>query len=251
MNLFTPAKHVIGSFDGIDSNAFSLIGHFRKLARNSKWSAEDIDRVVEEAKKSTHDHLVYVLLTHTNETPSQESPSKAVVVKHVSEERYEELTTQFDALFQEKVIVGFTNTVSPTHFGEICRALGRVQYRLFNDGDKCFVGYGCETCGGQATFLKYNVNDAVKEHFIKFEKAGFFDCESSYMQWFQDLMGLVMEHMQTTPDKPTELDMNTVESEWNHQVCAHCGYRFEKDEINGNGNCDDCQEELDEEEDDE
>lgn len=249
MNLFTPAKHVIGSFDGIDSNAFNLIAHFRKLARQAKWSIEDVDRVIEEAKKSTHEHLVYILMAHMDDAPSEASPTKVVVVDHVSDERYEELAKQFEDLFKEKVIVGFHNEVSPTHFGEICRALGRVQYRLFNDGDQCFVGYGCETCGGEATFLKHNVNEAVTEHFNQFEKAGFYGCDSSYMQWFKDLMGLVMHHMQTTTDRPTEVDMSTVESEWDHDLCAQCGCLFEKNEINGDGHCDDCQEELDEEED--
>ena len=249
MNLFNPAKHVIGSFEGIDGNAFSLCGHFRTLAKKAKWPQEDIERVIEEAKKSTYDNLIFVLLSHTKEIPDESTPTVALITETVSDERYDELAKRFEVLFQEKVITGFTNTVSPTHFGEICRALNRVQYRLFNDGDQCFVGYGCETCGGEATFLKHNVSEAVTAHFKQFEKAGYFGCDSSYMQWFKDLMGLVMHHMETTSDKPAELDMSTVESEWEHELCGRCGGYFEKSEINGDGHCDDCQEELDEEDD--
>lgn len=248
-NLFTPHQFVIGSLDGIDSNAFSLIAHFRKLAKEAKWSGADVDRVVEQAKTGTHDHLIFTLMMHMQDAPTEKAVQKVVVVDHVSEEQYKELNEQFTALFNEKVIVGFDNIVSPTHFGEICRALGRVQYRLMNDGDHCFVGYGCETCGGEATFLKHHVNETVTAHFNQFEKSHSFGCDSSYTQWFYDLMGLVMHHMQTATDKPTEVDMSTIESEWDNHLCQQCGCYFPNDEINGEGHCDDCQEELDEEED--
>lgn len=250
-NLFTPHQFVIGSLDGIDSNAFSLIAHFRKLAKEAKWSGADVDRVVEQAKSGTHDHLIFTLMTHMQDAPLEKTAPITVVADRVSKEQYEALSKQFTEIFNEKVIVGFDNTVSPTHFGEICRALGRVQYRLMNDGDHCFFGYGCETCGGEATFLKHNVNEAVTAHFNQFEKTGLFDCESSYMQWFYDLMGLVMHHLQTATDKPTEINATTVESEWDNHLCQHCSCYFPNDEINGDGHCDDCQEELDEEDEDE
>lgn len=250
-NLFTPNQFVIGNFDGIDSNAFSLIAHFRKLAKDAKWSGADVDRVVEQATSGTHDQLVLTLMTHMEDAPLEKTAPITIVTDHVSEEQYEALSKQFTEIFNEKVIVGFDNTVSPTHFGEICRALGRVQYRLMNDGDQCFVGYGCETCGGEATFLKHHVNEAVTAHFNQFEKSGSFGCDSSYMQWFYDLMGLVMHHLQTATDKPTEINATTVESEWDNHLCQHCSCYFPNDEINGDGHCDDCQDELDEEDEDE
>jgi len=38
--------------------------------------------------------------------------------------------------------------------GEIIRAVDRIWYRWFNDGDKINVGYGRETCNGTARFLE-------------------------------------------------------------------------------------------------
>ena len=38
--------------------------------------------------------------------------------------------------------------------GEIIRAVDRIWYRWYNDGDKINVGYGKETCNGTARFLE-------------------------------------------------------------------------------------------------
>lgn len=37
--------------------------------------------------------------------------------------------------------------------GEVIRAINKVVYRYYNDGDKFFEGYGCETAGPAITFL--------------------------------------------------------------------------------------------------
>ena len=37
--------------------------------------------------------------------------------------------------------------------GEIIRAINRLGYRWWNDGDKFFVGYGVETCGSDALLI--------------------------------------------------------------------------------------------------
>ena len=38
--------------------------------------------------------------------------------------------------------------------GEIIRAVDRLWYRWYNDGDKINVGYGKETCNGSARYLE-------------------------------------------------------------------------------------------------
>ena len=38
--------------------------------------------------------------------------------------------------------------------GEIIRAVDRIWYRWYNDGDKINVGYGKETCNGTARYLE-------------------------------------------------------------------------------------------------
>ena len=46
--------------------------------------------------------------------------------------------------------------------GEIVRAMERILYRYFNDGDRFFSGYGLETCGGSAEFLADNTDNAIR-----------------------------------------------------------------------------------------
>ena len=50
--------------DGIDGNAFALMGAFRKQARREGWSPEEIDAVIEECMKGDYDNLLQVLMEH-------------------------------------------------------------------------------------------------------------------------------------------------------------------------------------------
>lgn len=44
-----------------------------------------------------------------------------------------------------------------TREGELLRALLKLRYRWYNDGDVFFVGYGCQTCGPAATYLRQSL----------------------------------------------------------------------------------------------
>lgn len=63
------------------------------------------------------------------------------------------MTKNIDALnelFDELVPpYGKANTLA----GEVVRALSRIAYRYYNDGDRIAVDYGCETCTPAARFL--------------------------------------------------------------------------------------------------
>lgn len=47
--------------------------------------------------------------------------------------------------------------------GELVRATMRILYRDYNDGDKFFMGYGLETCGGSAQYLMDMGMSSIKE----------------------------------------------------------------------------------------
>lgn len=53
-----PNKKVKGTLIGVDSNAFSVMGHFSKLARRQGWTKEQIDVVLDEAKSGDYDNLL-------------------------------------------------------------------------------------------------------------------------------------------------------------------------------------------------
>ena len=68
---------------------------------------------------------------------------------------------KLNELFRELVPnVGKADTLA----GEIIRAISRIGYRWYNDGDMINKDYGKETCNAAARFLMYNTNDTIREH---------------------------------------------------------------------------------------
>lgn len=66
---------------------------------------------------------------------------------------------KINALFDELVpFEGKCDTLA----GEIIRALCRINYRYYNDGDRIGIGYGNETCNAAARFLIEHGNDKIK-----------------------------------------------------------------------------------------
>jgi hypothetical protein len=49
---------------GLDGNAFSLMGAFRRQAKKEGWTAEEIDAVLDEAQTGDYDHLLATLDNH-------------------------------------------------------------------------------------------------------------------------------------------------------------------------------------------
>lgn len=63
-NAFTPPKTCSGTLEGANGNAFALISHFRRCAKESGWTPDEIQKVRQEAMKGDYDHLVSTLLIH-------------------------------------------------------------------------------------------------------------------------------------------------------------------------------------------
>lgn len=65
---------------------------------------------------------------------------------------------KLNALFSELVpSTGKADTVA----GEIIRAVSRISYRYYNDGDRVGIGYGKKTCNPAARYLLKNGGDEV------------------------------------------------------------------------------------------
>jgi hypothetical protein len=56
---------------GLDGNAFSLMGAFRKAARQQGWNNEEIVAVTNECMSGDYDHLLRTLMEHC-ESPDDE-----------------------------------------------------------------------------------------------------------------------------------------------------------------------------------
>ena len=58
-------KKITLNLEGMDGNAFAIMGAFSKQARKEGWSKEEINEVLTEAKKSDYDHLLQTIITQT------------------------------------------------------------------------------------------------------------------------------------------------------------------------------------------
>lgn len=58
-------KKVSLNLVGLDSNAFSLMGAFRRAARKQGWSQEETDAVIAECQTGDYNHLLQTLIAHT------------------------------------------------------------------------------------------------------------------------------------------------------------------------------------------
>jgi hypothetical protein len=50
---------------GLDGNAFVLLGSFQAAARRQGWTKEEIKEVLDDAMSGDYDHLLQVLISHT------------------------------------------------------------------------------------------------------------------------------------------------------------------------------------------
>ena len=111
-----------------------------------------------------------------------------------------------DALFN-KLVPGSGD--SETVEGEMIRAINRIIYRFFNDGDYFYRGYGAETAGPAHSFL-INSNqipfDIQSTLTSTFDKAMGAD-EDGYERLIKFALEKVVDHVEATPeDEYTKLD---------------------------------------------
>lgn len=59
-------KKIELDLEGLDGNAFALMGAFQKQARKEDWTQEEIKEVLDECAKGDYNHLLQTLIKHTN-----------------------------------------------------------------------------------------------------------------------------------------------------------------------------------------
>jgi hypothetical protein len=138
----------------------------------------------------------------------------------------EQTEARMNELFEKYVpAMGATET----KVGEVVRALSRVAYRWFNDGDYFHEGYGAETCGKAATFLIQNTTLEIAKLFSD----EFYD--DSYKEWLEILCVQVLDYLDDYLDENPE-----------GGVCPYDmfkGENFFEDRINQDSEIDDYEEE--------
>lgn len=49
---------------GVNANAFALMAAFRRQAQKEKWTAQEIDAVLNHAKSGDYNHLLSTIIKH-------------------------------------------------------------------------------------------------------------------------------------------------------------------------------------------
>ena len=111
-------------------------------------------------------------------------------------------TDKIDALFDELVPAdGAADTVA----GEIVRAISRIGYRYFNDGDHIGIGYGKETCNPAARYLLRNSSKEIREAVLRIWGIA---SDEVYEQQLEELVNIVVEYIEQHPELKEQRNYN-------------------------------------------
>ena len=95
----------------------------------------------------------------------------------------------------DKLVAG--SGKSDTVEGEMLRAINRIIYRYYNDGDEYTTGYGTETAGPAHSFL-VNANHPLKSAMVKIFGDG-----TNYEQTIKDALDTILDYIESRQGKYT------------------------------------------------
>ena len=166
------------------------------LAEGHSLSDSDIDYLEDFINRSSNEDNVILRriiknIIKTNIKPVKEQKTITEFVGKELEDRNEPL---YDKLVPGQ---GDAETVE----GEMLRAINRIVYRFYNDGDKYFQGYGTETAGPAHSFL-VNANHPLKSAMIKLfdEPSG----DNSYERMLKDVLDMILDYIESRQGKYTK-----------------------------------------------
>ena len=112
-----------------------------------------------------------------------------------------------------------------TQEGEMLRAINRIIYRYYNDGDEYFRGYGTETAGPAHSFL-VNANTGVRSAMEKIFGDG-----TNYEETIEDALEHILSHIEAKQGKytPNTEDMFSYEAEFEDEEDYEDDY-YDEDE---------------------
>jgi len=76
------------TLEGVDGNAYSLMGYWAAAARRAKWPQSEISRVLTEARAGDYDHLVVVLMDNCAPPLEEEEPDDEFLDDEGDDEEY-------------------------------------------------------------------------------------------------------------------------------------------------------------------
>ncbi|MEY8392582.1 DUF5049 domain-containing protein [Lachnospiraceae bacterium 45-W7] len=174
------------------------------IRRSGETNMLDVNMVQWIANRKRYYELVVYLEEHREEYTQYLLTGKAEVQKPETEPQEPNATepkidpkkteANLSALFDELVPArGKAGTVA----GEIVRAISRIGYRNYNDGDHIGVGYGRETCNAAARYLAKNAGEKAAKDIS--DIWGVYD-DTRYDALLEVLEADVLTYLETHPE---------------------------------------------------
>ena len=143
--------------------------------------------------------------------------------KQLNEFVGKELEDRNEPLYDELVAgSGKSDTVE----GEMLRAINRIVYRYYNDGDEYHTGYGTETAGPAHSYL-VNAN-----HPLRSLVSTLFSKGTNYEQTIKDVLDAILDHIESRQGKyaPNSEDMYDYEPEFENDEFEEEDYGYDYDD---------------------
>ena len=108
--------------------------------------------------------------------------------------------------------------------GEIVRAIAKIEYRHYNDGDKFYEGYGRETCGSSAVYL-YELGHNFSEILEKMVNLN----DENYEKEIEHLKDFAKEFLLENPSLFGTINENDSRSSKEYDISAYSEFDEPKD----------------------
>lgn len=159
----------------MDPSSLSL----KSVAKRNK---DDADRAEAEAAKKTV----------RAENAKKYSEVEAILNQTLDKDK--QPSDVLDAVFDTGIVPG--SGKADTKAGEIIRAMMRIIYRYYNDGDKFFEGYGLETAAPSVAYLMDTIDEVATYVANMFDKLYNYESDAKYNDAIETLADICLHHVQ-------------------------------------------------------
>lgn len=251
MNLFDPQKFARGHLAGIDSNAFSLLCHFSKCAKESGWTEDEISLVKSKACESTYDALIACLMAHLS--TNSDDLKVGILFPPITEDEFKADQEKLDIFIANNTTTGsypYTFKNPNSYFSKVATAVYEIIDYYNRTTEFFYKDDGVDHCGHYAAFLETETNDEVSALFSKLRKH-LLDDSKMYENFLAHLLKMVLSILDTDKDRDTETNFNNYECYYAIKSCECCGVQLPVDQMSdeyGEWRCMSCHEDEDEDE---
>lgn len=233
MNLFNPNKFARGSLVGVDGNAFTLLGHFSKCAKDSGWSSDEIDLVTKKARENSYDYLVSCLVSHLS--TNTDDLRVGLLFDKISEEQYsadqEKLETYIEANSINK-----SYPFKPLNSNSYLFHVALAAHEIIDHNSRTLEFYykddGVDHCGSHAVFLEENTNEKIEALFSKLRKR-LIDDSNMYENFLAHLLKEVIALLDANIDQNMSVDFEDYECYYAIYTCECCGVVMPEEQMSG------------------